>query len=214
MLERLEANPINDNPAPEPESPNTLAVSAPQPSSGFRRTPPKLKGLEEGNAGGRRAINLRPTGDPKEFAAAFAQALGTHDPELADNFLTQLVNAVQPDGAVTLPLFNSLLAALHGIAPTDELEGMLAAQMVAVHRWSMESLRRAGVKDQTADGVERNINRATKLMRTFVAQMEALTRYRGKGQQKVTVEHVHVNQGGQAIVGAVTHAAGATSDAR
>jgi hypothetical protein len=34
-------------------------------------------------------------------------------------------------------------------------------------------------------------------------QVEALQRYRGKGQQKVTVEHVHVNAGGQAIVGAV-----------
>jgi hypothetical protein len=31
--------------------------------------------------------------------------------------------------------------------------------------------------------------------------MEALQRYRGKGQQKVTVEHVHVNAGAQAIVG-------------
>jgi hypothetical protein len=34
-------------------------------------------------------------------------------------------------------------------------------------------------------------------------QVEALHRYRGKGQQKVTVEHVHVNAGGQAIVGTV-----------
>jgi hypothetical protein len=34
-------------------------------------------------------------------------------------------------------------------------------------------------------------------------QLEALQRYRGKGQQKVTVEHVHVNAGGQAIVGTV-----------
>src|SRR3954470_16049819 len=34
-------------------------------------------------------------------------------------------------------------------------------------------------------------------------QMEALSRYRGKGQQKVTVEHVHVHAGGQAVVGAV-----------
>jgi hypothetical protein len=34
-------------------------------------------------------------------------------------------------------------------------------------------------------------------------QVEALQRYRGKGQQKVTVEHVHVHAGGQAIVGAV-----------
>jgi len=35
-------------------------------------------------------------------------------------------------------------------------------------------------------------------MRTFTAQVEALQRYRGKGQQKVTVEHVHVHSGGRA----------------
>jgi hypothetical protein len=34
-------------------------------------------------------------------------------------------------------------------------------------------------------------------------QMEALNRYRSKGQQKITVEHVHINSGGQAIIGNV-----------
>ena len=48
-----------------------------------------------------------------------------------------------------------------------------------------------------------NGNLAVKLLRTFTAQVEALQRYRGKGQQKVTVEHVNVNAGGQAIVGTV-----------
>jgi hypothetical protein len=33
-------------------------------------------------------------------------------------------------------------------------------------------------------------------------------RYRGKGQQKVTVEHVHVHTGGQAIVGSVSQSGG------
>jgi hypothetical protein len=33
--------------------------------------------------------------------------------------------------------------------------------------------------------------------------MEALKRYRTSGQQKMTVEHVHVHEGGQAIVGTV-----------
>jgi hypothetical protein len=33
--------------------------------------------------------------------------------------------------------------------------------------------------------------------------LEALNRHSGKGQQQVWVEHVHVHQGGQAIVGAV-----------
>ena len=42
-----------------------------------------------------------------------------------------------------------------------------------------------------------------KLTRTFATQVEALKRYRSKGEQKVTVEHVTVNEGGQAIVGNV-----------
>jgi len=46
-------------------------------------------------------------------------------------------------------------------------------------------------------------NLANKLLRTYTAQVEALSRYRGKGQQTVRVEHVTVQAGGQAIVGAV-----------
>jgi len=45
-----------------------------------------------------------------------------------------------------------------------------------------------------------------KLTRTYAAQMEALKRYRSNGSQKVTVEHVTVNEGGQAIVGNVMNA--------
>ena len=41
--------------------------------------------------------------------------------------------------------------------------------------------------------------------------MEALKRYRAGGEQKVTVQHVSVNEGGQAIVGNVNQAAGGTA---
>ena len=59
------------------------------------------------------------------------------------------------------------------------------------------------LKDQTIEGVEYNINRSTKLMRTFTAQMETLKRLRMGGKQTIQVQHVHVNEGGQAIVGDV-----------
>jgi hypothetical protein len=39
--------------------------------------------------------------------------------------------------------------------------------------------------------------------RTYAMLLEALNRHRGKGQQKVTIEHVHVHEGGQAVVGVV-----------
>src|SRR5271155_1859786 len=50
------------------------------------------------------------------------------------------------------------------------------------------------------DIAERAFN---KLTRTFAAQMSALKEYRSKGEQKMTVQHVHVAEGGQAIVGNV-----------
>ena len=42
-----------------------------------------------------------------------------------------------------------------------------------------------------------------KLGRTFAAQVEALKKYRSSGEQNIKVQHVTVNEGGQAIVGNV-----------
>jgi hypothetical protein len=92
---------------------------------------------------------------------------------------------------------------LVGIAPQDELEGMIAAQLLAAHNAAMECHRRAMIGEQTFEGRRENLNQANKLSRSFATLLEALNRHRGKGQQKVTVEHVTVNAGGQAIVGAV-----------
>ena len=63
---------------------------------------------------------------------------------------------------------------------------------------------RIAAKSQTIDTKNLVFNSANKLTRTYTMQMEALNRYRGKGQQKMTVEHVHINSGGQAIIGNVT----------
>jgi hypothetical protein len=99
--------------------------------------------------------------------------------------------------------FQATLAAMMGIAPRDEVEGMLVTQMVAAHNNAMECHRRAMLDQQTFEGRKENLNQANKLSRTYTLLLDALNRHRGKGQQKVTVEHVHVHQGGQAIVGAV-----------
>ena len=42
-------------------------------------------------------------------------------------------------------------------------------------------------------------NAFNKLARTFAVELEALKRYRTGGEQRVTVQHVTVNEGGQAI---------------
>jgi hypothetical protein len=98
---------------------------------------------------------------------------------------------------------SATLAALMGIGPNDELEGMIAAQLIAAHNATMECYRRAMLGEQSFEGRRENLAQANKLSRTFATLLEGLNRHRGKGQQKVTVEHVHIHSVGQAVVGVV-----------
>lgn len=92
------------------------------------------------------------------------------------------------------------LAIVAQIAPQDGIEAMLATQMAAVHITAMrESRLLAGA--ETIPQLDAHEKAFNKLMRTFTAQMEALRKHRHGGKQTVTVQHVNVEDGGQAIVG-------------
>ena len=99
------------------------------------------------------------------------------------------------------------LAAIDGIRPADEIEAMLAVQMVATHETAMDVLIRAKQADLMPTLQECG-SLAVKLMRTYTAQVEALARLRRGGEQRVIVHHVHVNEGGRAVVGAVNRPGG------
>jgi len=83
--------------------------------------------------------------------------------------------------------YKATVSALVGIGPNDEIEGMIAAQLLAAHNAAMECHRRAMLGEQTFEGRRENLNQANKLSRTYAALIDALNRHRGKGQQKVTV---------------------------
>ena len=72
----------------------------------------------------------------------------------------------------------------------------------------MECYGRAMGGTSSLEARHENLSQANKLSRTYATLLEALNRHRGKGQQKVTVEHVHVHEGGQAVVGNFTHQGG------
>ena len=59
---------------------------------------------------------------------------------------------------------------------------------------------------------ERFQNQGIKLMLLYNYQLETLAKYRNKGLQKMTVEHVHVHDGGQAIVCNVTQGGGVNDE--
>ena len=64
--------------------------------------------------------------------------------------------------------YDATLFALIGIGPRDELEGMIAAQLLAAHNAAMECYRRAMLAEQTFEARRENLSQANKLSRTIV----------------------------------------------
>jgi len=154
--------------------------------------------------------NVKREKGPELFKAKLTEASGSTDSEFQNRLLAQVVSTCfatdrsKPlDQSKALEQCNSILAVLYGIKPQDELEGMLVAQMLGTHNLGMMFLEKATNKDQSPEDINLNITWASKLLRLYTAQVEALSKYRNRGQQKVTVEHIHVNAGGQAVVGIV-----------
>lgn len=133
------------------------------------------------------------------------------DLHFLNSLLGQLTNVGSPGPEADEHGTNFVLSIVKGIGPRDQTEAMLAAQMAAVHIATMTFARRLGHVENIPqqDSAERAFN---KLARTFTTQMEALKRYRTSGEQKVTVQHVTVSEGGQAIVGNVTQGRRASAD--
>ncbi len=156
-------------------------------------------------------------GDPNEMKGELKTIGGS----MFDDWNNVLVNQVtrslwvnNSDEQSHEKQLNAAIAALACSEPKSELESMVIAQLIASHNAAMECYRRAMIGEQTFEGRKENLNQANKLSRTWTTLLEALNRHRGKGQQKVTVEHVNVHSGGQAIVGAVESPRGGGSAAK
>jgi hypothetical protein len=164
----------------------------------------KLNGPADG-------LNLTPDhpGGHAAWLELVTQSMGATNEVAARWLLEHLLNSMGSKGqsrAAVEQELNGALSMLEEIAPRDAIEAALVTQMVATHALIAAQARR--LHGATAiPQLEANGSLLTKMQRIFIAQLEALQRYRGKAPQQVRVEHVHIHKGGQAIVGAV-HAAG------
>ena len=129
--------------------------------------------------------------------ALVMDALASADEDFLNGIRYQLANASAHGQDIDERGLNFMLSVIKGIEPRDRLEAMLATQMAAVHVATMTFAR---------DLAPVNTSAFNKLTRTFAMQMEALKRYRSGAEQNVTLQHVSVAEGGQAIVGNVTQA--------
>ena len=63
--------------------------------------------------------------------------------------------------------YSATVDGLMGIGPKDELEGMIAAQLLAAHNAAMECYRRALLAEQSFEGRRENLSQANRLSRTY-----------------------------------------------
>jgi hypothetical protein len=152
-----------------------------------------------------------------------ADTFGTRSLQFVYSMLNGLGNATADysldynfsPGSPNQVAFNAALAVIDGVRPKDEIEAMLAAHMAVANIVLLELVARtrgavAGHRYE-GDGIKRLDvlgNLTTKFMRTYTMQVEALARKRRKGEQKISVKHVHVYAGGQAVVGSLSHREG------
>lgn len=150
-----------------------------------------------------------PDADTVGWAARVNDAVGGASTAFGQTQLRHLSHVALANPATAQSATNSMLAAVEAVRPDNEVEGMLAVQMAATHQAAMASLGKA-VQAGVPEVAEAMGNLANKLMRTYTMQVEALAKLRRGGEQTVRVEHVHVYDGGQAIVGSVLGAPAAT----
>ena len=174
-----------------------------------RQAPPPIK-FKLSESGGKTIVEQE---HPSQTVstAVLMHNLGSINGHFTECLLSQLANVITTGTTLNPEGLNNAVAMVQGIRPADETEAMLAAEMVAIHNATMTAARRLKNVDMITQQDSAS-NMLNKLARTFATQVEALKKYRSAGEQTIKVQHVTVNEGGQAIVGNVRTGGGGTSE--
>ncbi len=135
------------------------------------------------------------------------EVLPQHLPELIDTLSAPGVVALDAS-AERLALVSAIGSDCAGLAldasdtiqASNSLEKMLAHQMAVCHDTAMRYVSRANMQQDPQHTV-RMMNLSIRAMETFQKGLLTLKRLRGTGEQRITIQHVHVTDGGQAVIG-------------
>jgi hypothetical protein len=120
----------------------------------------------ESNQGAYRLVRLE-NGKMRSLGDLRA-TLGGDSPALLQSILSYFETGGNGN---TLTAINAKLALMHALAPRDELEGLLIAQMVTAHSLAREYL---------ADGSSEKNLQGARLLNLFARQMQQLQTYRSQ----------------------------------
>lgn len=139
-----------------------------------------------------------------EWRKRLRATLATASDEFVDATLIQLQSAARlPNSGVSELAVNAALAFIDGAQPRSEPECALVVQMACTHTAAMAVLGRLGGGHGGDRHVTAMATAASRLLRSYSSQMEALRRLRVGATQTIRIERVEVKEGGQAVIGIV-----------
>jgi hypothetical protein len=152
--------------------------------------------------------------DQQTAQALQAIALGVTSTGEIEYLLKDAINLTLRDQAIDAAAANEVLTMVSGLSPKSTVEAMLAMQMVAIHRATINMALRLR---STADLTQHTLfsKALNNLSNTFGRHADTLKKLQGAGEQKVVVEHRHyhlaagaIAPGGNAVLGDVEAGAG------
>ena len=148
--------------------------------------------------------NLEISPEPDSPLIKLIEQTGIRDivPDVVKAIMSPLINLIaNRDGDDTGSALNKSITLIAASDPKNQLELMLATQLAMTHITLGKGARLLDHNYKDVQTINSLGNLYTKLSRLGIDQINTLERMKGKGQQKIIVEKVNIEAGGQAAIG-------------
>ena len=123
-------------------------------------------------------------------------------PDVVKAIMSPLINLIaNRDGDDAGSALNKSITLIAASDPKNQLELMLATQLAMTHITLGKSARLLDQNYKDVQTINSLGNLYTKLSRLGIDQINTLERMKGKGQQRIIVEKINIEAGGQAAIG-------------
>jgi hypothetical protein len=148
--------------------------------------------------------NLEISPEPDSPLIKLIEQTGIRDivPDVVKAIMSPLINLIaNRDGDDTGSALNKSITLIAASNPKNQLELMLATQLAMTHITLGKGARLLDHNYKDVQTINSLGNLYTKLSRLGIDQINTLERMKGKSQQKIIVEKVNIEAGGQAAIG-------------
>jgi len=143
------------------------------------------------------------TASPNDHIMKLIKQVGIEDiaSDVINAIISPLIGLITNQGNDTDSAFNTSITLISAAQPKNQLELMLATQLAITHITLGKSARLLDGNNSQVKTINSLGNLYTKLSRLSIDQINTLERLKGRGQQKIIVEKINVEAGGQAAIG-------------